>query len=764
LNKYYSNIWNRAIMLQQLRNTSSVWRSMRAYERFKMSVRFSQAMRRNSADNFNLRRLRLGTMNAIQMDNTLYSVAEIFQQESFPRQGLEFAEFMLNRLGAEYASGSQVARQYTSDLYSMHSFLLSIYHEDLSFANLHQDELDRIERLLRRLTSLYHNLGVNSLKEPPSVTVLVTLARAYLELDNVCKTVDLLLWWTEESQADESELAPLFRETIKKCLSIGDEHITRELIDRMKALKAECGWTNFSYENNSEVPSTKEPKRTDEFESNEDFENMPPADNDLSRNNEIGILADKVIAFVTNASKEDRQQVCLYGNRLFNIHEIRSRDDVCTVFVDYYVRTENVKAATTWLQRLDQLSRSSDVFNKFEGVLGIFDKDPQLSRSPIRAVELFQRMESLESEGRGVLSTDMCNKLLRILANSKNEQSKSVLYEILGRLFIAAKKKNAIRVPNEDTYNILLMNKPSQAEVKKALTLFAMYWKRDLNAENQIQIIDMFIRQLSQHGMVEEAKNLMDLTAKANITLLNSTFAEYDKMLHKVGVESWGRGVISQDNSSTTDESSVRIIKELPGISTGVLEAISQEEKDAAIESVVNLLEIMSKNDDIEIPLNKLRHQLKFEFPQECKTKKNSTRWIFEALKSGKVIALKKPKEKEIKICLTKNREISISPYPPVDMDTSAEEEHLVLMANRNGGSLLRTEAIKILTQEFKSMETPYKRTKVLMNAYKNGTLYLRKAGCGHVIATTADQADAEIKTLQSISKKAVNFKKDIKT
>eukprot|EP00546_Thalassionema_frauenfeldii_P008417 CAMPEP_0178921794 /NCGR_PEP_ID=MMETSP0786-20121207/15768_1 /TAXON_ID=186022 /ORGANISM="Thalassionema frauenfeldii, Strain CCMP 1798" /LENGTH=748 /DNA_ID=CAMNT_0020596031 /DNA_START=108 /DNA_END=2354 /DNA_ORIENTATION=- len=706
-------------------------------------------------DNLNLRRLRLGTMDANQMENTLFSVAEIFQQEAYSRQGLEFADFLLNRLGAEYASGSRVARQYTHDLYAMHGFLLSLYQEEVSYENLQQDEFDRMERLLRRLASLYDNLEKHTRKDPPPVSILVTLVRACLASDNEVKAVELLIWWTDRMQSNSSEVVPLFRETIKKCLLIGNEHHTRMLIDRLKEMKADYGWNMMNNGSCSELTTTNITQQTDEFVSDEDFGSASFDDNGDSRSNEIRILAEKVIHFVKNASNDDRRQVKLYGNRLLNMPEIHSRHDVCTAFIDYYVKAGRARAAMTWLQLLDQPNRPIDILKKFKEVLEIFDEDSQYPQSSIRAVELFHRMESLESEGKGVLAVETCNTLFRILRNSRNEYSENMLHDTIKRVFFTTRERRTERLPNEETYEILLMDEPSRSNVTIALALFAMHWKHGMGVETQKKLIDSFVLKLSRLSMVEEAKKLMEISSKANIDLMNSTLVEYQNMLNTIHVGLKKQTMPSQDDGLTVKKKnegsqkfSVQMIEKLPGISTEEVSIMSLEEKDDIVSCVVNLLEVMSDNDDVEIPLNKLCHQLKLKFPKACNSKKNSGFWVFEAMKSGKVAAFKKPKEKEIKICLAKNREIAVKPYPPNDLDTSAEEKYLISMANKNGGYLLRTEVIKVLKKKFKSMQSPFQRTKVIMNAYKNGTLFLRKASCGHLVATTAAQADTEIKAL----------------
>eukprot|EP00548_Thalassiothrix_antarctica_P009988 CAMPEP_0194155212 /NCGR_PEP_ID=MMETSP0152-20130528/63582_1 /TAXON_ID=1049557 /ORGANISM="Thalassiothrix antarctica, Strain L6-D1" /LENGTH=1007 /DNA_ID=CAMNT_0038861871 /DNA_START=102 /DNA_END=3125 /DNA_ORIENTATION=+ len=970
-------------------------------------------------------------MSFDQVKQALLSTNELFQDKAFPRQGLEFADFMVHRLGAEYASGSTIAQQFTDEVYFLHCFLLSAYHEELPLNNPDPQKLERVERLLRRLASLYFYLDNDDpgVETPPPVGVIETLVESWLKLNNENKAVGLLIWWTDESQENEVELSPLFRKTLMHCFSAENEKLSRILLEQMKRLKSDFGWNSFkeskaSIENDRIVVNNKELISSDKKIS--DGELIESTFAEPSKEIEIGIVTEKIVDFINNAGFHDEKKINIYLGKLLSVPGSQINEGISEALVDYFVRVEKIKEAFLWLQRLDKESVSGNIIDKFEGVLQLIENDPTEYHSSMRSMEIFQRMEFLESEGRGTISLDACNRICRILKKTKDLNAKEKIKEILDRIFCLTYKNSDRKLPNEDSFDLLLADVSCRSELHEALKCLASNWSDNMDTECRGNVAGKFISELAKYGMVTEAQTLMALCLKTDIRLQNSIIEDYlithlqsfnpnqvfdgiDYLEKKIGIlpfdcyaniifqfpcyglidkekelsllksilslilhdkltvsnkegrhfleevtnnlrlqgkHSEGEKVISfledggasettnlqllsvksfnntmmacmeanefriveslfnrlfgyykagntclmPDSSShniylnmisrqprsgskaedvlkeflnlyksvqledlkpdeshfisvltalqrefppdlmsrsltiidqmkklnilsatfmsgsvmksilqsgsnkmnDTEKSRLRtIMAELEiepaeidilvptnaafrkerniedrapkGLNSGIKickylpmryydQEIPDQDFRVGVNSLIRMMKIMSNNDDIEVPLNKLRHQLKLSHAKNYENRNVGDYWISEAFKAGKISAFQRDKGKEFRICLRENIESATAPYTAGNIDTLKEEEHLIAFVEANGGCVLRTEAIKYLVEEFESMQGPFQRTKVLMNAYKRGTLYLRKSTYAHVIGVTPEQADTEIANYRNTS------------
>jgi len=982
-------------------------------------VRYLQSARENVSlsNNMNFREARLGTMSFEQVNQALCSTNELFQGKEFPRQGLEFADFMVHRLGAEYASGSTIAQQFTNEVYFLHCFLLSVYHEELSLTNPQPDKLNRAERLLRRLASLYLYLDNDdpAVEDPPPVGIIVTLVKSWLKLNDEKKAVGLLIWWTAESQDDELELSPLFREALLHCFSVEDEKLTRLILARMKELKSDFGWNSFN-ESSTSIGNEHDIEDIDKMTSPGtdvlsygEFMDSTSADSSKGSEIRVSVLTEEIIEFAKVATIHDEQKIHRYVDKLMSVPGLHTSDQFYEALVDYYVKIKNGKEAIFWLQRLDQASVSGCILNKFEDVLQVIEDDTKESHSSMRAMELFQRMEYLESEGRGVVSINAYNRICRIFMKTRDLHAKKKMEEILRRIFSMTGKNSDGNLPNEDSFDILLANKSGRSEIQEALQCLARNWNDNMDTESKKNVAGKFMSKLARHGMATEAETLLALCLQTKVPLQNPILEDYlmthvrssdpnrvfneisrlvksqgtlpfdcyaktilklpsygfidrekemalltsvlslinngelvvsnedgrkfveestnnlrlqkrhlegelvlslledsscsdttnlqllsvksfnnimmacmkanefglvqslfdrllghykagntrlvpDSVSHSIYLNTISRQpkcaskaeetlkeflrlhssiqteemkpdeshftlvltalrrelppdlvsrtltlidqmqkrdmlsvtfmsgnvlrTILQSSLNTMKDaeksrfraimtelemepselnsflpinaprlnSGVKMVEQLPKITAkDDSHKISEEDLQTGADSVIRLMKNMSDNDDVEIPFNRLCHQLKLSSPQTYNNKNVGGYWILEAFKAGKIFGFKRAKGRDVRLCLQENIEKATAPYPSNSMDTLKEEQHLIAFLEANGGCVPRTEAIKYLAEEFRSMHGPFQRTKLLMNAYKRGTLYLRKSNTDQVIALTPEQANAEV-------------------
>lgn len=174
------------------------------------------------------------------------------------------------------------------------------------------------------------------------------------------------------------------------------------------------------------------------------------------------------------------------------------------------------------------------------------------------------------------------------------------------------------------------------------------------------------------------------------------------------------------------------------------------EDKNAAADKVVDLLKMMAENDDIRIAENILRKQLHLKEEFGCRSRKWAALWIKHAVELGLVELFKSTTgAKNKQVCLVSNLAESSQPFPPDDLDTTKEEDHVVeLLWNSTPGWVKRVEIIKSLKEHFPRMSHPYFRGKVLLNAAQRNRFYLARGAYGQVVGLTLQDAELGLKSL----------------
>ena len=150
----------------------------------------------------------------------------------------------------------------------------------------------------------------------------------------------------------------------------------------------------------------------------------------------------------------------------------------------------------------------------------------------------------------------------------------------------------------------------------------------------------------------------------------------------------------------------------------------SSDKENKAVICFVSLMEMMSNNDDVVVPKNLLWNQLVVRYPLQCNSRRLSSLWINEAIKTERLNAFEDNKNK---LYMAENCTTAMAPFPPDDTDTTKEENHLVARIEARGGC------------------TPFNRMQVLLNAYGRGKVFVNKGACGQLVALTADQAKSGI-------------------
>eukprot|EP00545_Synedropsis_sp_CCMP1620_P003208 CAMPEP_0119018764 /NCGR_PEP_ID=MMETSP1176-20130426/20178_1 /TAXON_ID=265551 /ORGANISM="Synedropsis recta cf, Strain CCMP1620" /LENGTH=284 /DNA_ID=CAMNT_0006972827 /DNA_START=233 /DNA_END=1084 /DNA_ORIENTATION=- len=282
-------------------------------------------------------------MSASQIENTLQAVSAWCENA----QGLTTADQLVNRLGAEFSSGSFVAQKFTTNLVDSH---LQVIVSSCELSPNDPTGLDRAEGLLRRLVGWRQSGAVNDIP----VDGLDALVRAWLALDEDAKAAHLLFWWTDHFTTHEDKLALLFHHILKHTFD-SDNGMTMDLIKRMQELKNEFGWKGLEIDTPELTPVSAD------FAAEISAESTPE---DEARALEVGILMNKIVEFLQDASEEDFGRVQQYQKKLLQLTDFNLTEDVCVNLLDYYIRIKDSKEATQWLQRLDHFGSNVSIFDK----------------------------------------------------------------------------------------------------------------------------------------------------------------------------------------------------------------------------------------------------------------------------------------------------------------------------------------------------------------------------------------------------------------
>lgn len=496
-------------------------------------------LEKTTSNALDVRRTPLGTMTVHQMDNTLTAATTWCHDGS--SHGLESADLLVHRLGLELASGSQTARKFTSNVVTSHMQLISAYSNNQHNNEEQESErLDHAERLLRRLAS-WHKSGSTVIIDNGDLLpakILTNLVQAWLKIDNEQRASELLLWWTTNSHFpttddDEQLVVPLFQDIWIKCLESENTVVKTNLTQKMQELTREYGWESLTEIMTRPVAASAATTAIQEEQLSSSTTTTSPQDD--GRLLEINILMSKVIDFLQDASKTDFDKVCQYQNKLLRLPEFTLSQDICESLLDYYIRVEAPKEAAAWLKRLDQQqlsgsssASSSSMFDRVLDVLKLLaDSREEGGAQPWRATELFQRMEQLEEQGEGTITTEMYHLYCKIWVQSGEDLARKKVQEILEKQISAAKQGKIEKLPDKETYDLVfnfMLGSPQGA--KNALALVVSQWKFVDEAVLQ-EKVGILMRKLAAFGLAQDAANLLRLAKKSNLSFDDETLTAY---------------------------------------------------------------------------------------------------------------------------------------------------------------------------------------------------------------------------------------------
>jgi hypothetical protein len=172
---------------------------------------------------------------------------------------------------------------------------------------------------------------------------------------------------------------------------------------------------------------------------------------------------------------------------------------------------------------------------------------------------------------------------------------------------------------------------------------------------------------------------------------------------------------------------------------------LNNDEKGQAAQRVLSMLEMMAANDDIYIAENLLSKQLGIRHPDECTSRKTGALWIQAAVDFGSVISFKRQGVKSKLVCIHSQYENAQALFPPDTMETSKEESHVADMLWHSKEVVPRVQVIESLKATFKTMQTPFMRNKVFLDAQANGRFFVAKGPWLQTVGLTKKQALAAL-------------------
>lgn len=451
----------------------------------------------------NSTRIPRGTMSADQINKTLYAVSAWCHNH----RGLATADRLVNRLGAEFASGSFVAKKFTKNLVDSH---LHVIISTCEVSPNDQDSLERAEALLRRVVA-WNQSG--AIPEIP-VIGLEALVQTWLALGEDAKAADLMLWWTDHFTSHEEQLAPFFDRILKQSFD-ADNDLSADLIQKIQELKHESGWKSFRIDTPElQVSSTSSADDTElDLEGEE-------------RSLEMVMLMSKMVEFLSNASKEDYDEVQTYQKKLLQLTGLDLTEDVCESLLKYYIRIKDSKQATVWLRKLDQFGSGSSIFDRALDVLRLL-ADGKPGGTPWRAAEIFQRMEQLEADDAGTVTPKMCQLYCSIWRQSGEAAAEKQIEDTVQKMMVAAMNKDPENQLDKETYKVafgILVH--TSAGLTTALKLLIERW-HDLDKSILEDHTRILMRKLAGFGRAKEAGMLLQLACKANMTFDDKAISKY---------------------------------------------------------------------------------------------------------------------------------------------------------------------------------------------------------------------------------------------
>jgi hypothetical protein len=455
------------------------------------------------------RRTPLGTMSRNQLESTLSAINAWCQSG-----GLDSADSLVHRLGLELASGSLAARDYKDKVVETHLQLIEAYiAEHQADTN---NSLEDAERLLQRLALWYRRGSVSDI--PPGAVSHVV--EAWLADGNDERASALLIWWTEVFPTDEESLIPLFKRVIDSSFDSDNDAVLIDLTRKLQALGKENGWASLD-----DIMYGKLPTVASQVDNVVSSPSEPDLEVDDGRSSGMNILKMKMIGFLKEASKSDIAKVNQYQSKLVRLPEFQLTQDICESLLDFYIRAEFPKEAAVWLQHLDRAG-STTVFDKVLHVLKLL-ADKKDERSHWRASELFKRMEELEGQGLGTITTEMYNLYCQIWAHSGEALARKKVQEILTKFMGATKGGHAEKTPNAETLDLVLNFLLDSQEGTRTVLLFILaQWKSFEDGVLQ-QKVGVLLPKLVNFGLIGEAERLLRLAKSSNCSFDEATLSSY---------------------------------------------------------------------------------------------------------------------------------------------------------------------------------------------------------------------------------------------
>jgi hypothetical protein len=178
---------------------------------------------------------------------------------------------------------------------------------------------------------------------------------------------------------------------------------------------------------------------------------------------------------------------------------------------------------------------------------------------------------------------------------------------------------------------------------------------------------------------------------------------------------------------------------------------LNDDEKGQAVQRVLSVLQMMAANDDIYTAENILAKQLGIRHPDECTSRKAGALWIQAAVESGLVLSFKRQGVKAKLVCIPRQYENALAPFPPDTIETSKEESHVADILWHSKGTVSRVQVIESLKATFETMQTPVMRNKLFLNAQANGSFFVAKGPWLQTVGLTKEQALADLRISSEI-------------
>ena len=457
----------------------------------------------------------LGTMNANQMGDAISAAMVWCRQQG----GLISADLLAHRLGLELASGSPTARKFTDDVVTMYLQLIEAYCNDNDYEDAYRGQrgdktanLEDAERLVRRLASWYQR---GTVCDVPA-DVVVKLAQAWLARGDEERASELLIWWTGIFPDNQGVLLPVFQKVLVASSNGDNNAVVSKLSLKLQELGNEHGWKDTEDVLYGKIQTiTQEEVLFSSLEDGDDVSNSHKTDN----------VKVKMMEFLKDASRKHITKVLQFEDKILRIPNFELTQDICESMLDYYLRVKAPKESAAWLQRLDRCGATS-IFDKVPAVLRLLADSKEVA-SPWRAAELFKRMEQLEEQGEGIITTDMYHSCCKIWAQSEEAVATKKVQEILIKQISASKDGNRDKIPTAETFDLVFKFLLDGPEGARTVFQFAA---SQLNVADKILLnekVGTLLPTLVGFGLVDEASRLLRLAKEADFTFDDDTLSRY---------------------------------------------------------------------------------------------------------------------------------------------------------------------------------------------------------------------------------------------